>query len=738
MVKTKASGELEIDPAIRQKYKPSEREEEMLNFIYNDRFPAMRDSKDRQDAKKEWDLGYKNWEAMREPQGEEDWQSNHFVPLTTSVVESALAEVIDQSPQPIIMPRGSEDSPKATVMKHIFDYTWEVSNSDVSLYSIIKDAFICGTGIGQEYFYQDKRLEQDAKGKTKAVTFYEDSFLEPVKLDDFFVDETAREFTGPFAARDCVRRYIMNIDDFKTIFTGKTWNPLDNAQYVVPGGDNSYYEWYKPPEGINHERQVEVLWYWAIKPRDWLCIVANDVMVKMGPNPYKHKELPFAKAIDIKRPHRFYGKGEPALLESIQDEVNTIRRMIIDRNHLDIDKMFFVSSRLNLSDEDTIARPHGVIEVDDVNSAKAIEYGDIPRSVELTLKHLEDDGTIATGINPRAQSLPTAGTATEAAIIKESTLKRIRLKVRMFEKDFLVRIGKLRVSNILQYYPQTKLKRIVGEEASSEYDKQIATFTAKGLIDPGYAKKYESIPITGKELQFDTKGNLKESPNENTTFFELRPEYYTPSSLGFDIKFAAGATLPVSKTLMQSKTLEMYDRLFPMASAGIGFDPIKLGDMLLKLNDFNPSDFHIEKQGPEGGDAEARQTMLIQLAVQENKLMMQKQEIRGTAYSTPAHTQIHIAFTESPTFQNLSKDDPRVKIMANHIVEELTTQEARAGGGTGMPPDQTQENQPMGELGAQTQGMNSPMGPTASMGGNPEMTSILPGKIQGAGQAMMG
>lgn len=31
-------------------------------------------------------------------------------------------------------------------------------------------------------------------------------------------------------------------------------------------------------------------------------------------------------------------------LESIQDEINTLRRMVIDRNHLDIDKMFLVSN----------------------------------------------------------------------------------------------------------------------------------------------------------------------------------------------------------------------------------------------------------------------------------------------------------------------------------------------------------------------------------------------------------
>src|SRR5688572_23042117 len=106
---------------------------------------------------------------------------------------------------------------------------------------------------------------------------------------------------------------------------------------------------------MDHSKYVEVLWYWFEKHVDWICVVANDVLVFMGPNPYKHKKIPFARALDVKRTHKFYGKGEGALLESIQDELNILRRMVIDRNHLDIDKMFIGSNKLNLSEEDLIA-----------------------------------------------------------------------------------------------------------------------------------------------------------------------------------------------------------------------------------------------------------------------------------------------------------------------------------------------------------------------------------------------
>lgn len=730
-----AAGQTPIDFGIRQFYNPSDDQKEMIKFIYQ-RYVAMRSSKERIEAEKVWEKSSKQWEAYRDPRGPDDWQSNHYVPLTTSVVETALSEVIDQSPKPLILPRGSEDAPKAQLMQHIFEYTWDQGDGDTNLYKILKDVLIYGTGIAQEYYWRDARTIMTDTGEKKVVYSYDNPYLEPVPLNHFFIDENARDFVGPYAARDCIRRYIMDIDDFKAFFKGNTWDSLGNAKYVIPGGETGYYEWYKPPTGIDHSRQVEVLWYWAVRPHDWLCIVANDVMVVMGPNPYKHKELPFARAVDLYRPHKFYGKGEAELLESIQDETNTLRRMIIDRNHLDIDKMFFVSSRLNLSDEDTIARPHGMIPVDDINSAKPIEYGDIPRSVELSLGNLQDDATITTGINPRSQALPQAGTATEAAILKESTLKRIRLKMRLWEKDFLVRIGRLRLSNILQYFPTTKIEKIIGEEEASEYQNDISSLIAKGLLsspdDTNYSKKYQKIPIQGKKLEFDMSGNLTENSFSGTTFFELRPEYFVPSQSGYDIKFEAGSTLPVSKPLMQSKASEMYDRLIQLAVAGVGYDPVKLGDMLLKVNDYNPNDYHKDNQGQNTNLDQMVQAQ-IGFASQENKLLMDGKAIapKGTPYVNAAHTKIHVEFTSSPSFQALKKDDPRVKLMTQHIVGELASQEQRAG--LGNPPQQDQNGQQNGNLPPRPQTQVPSNAPTASLGGNPALTSTVPSLIQGGG-----
>lgn len=728
------------EPVIRSIYKPSDDEKAMLERVY-DRYIAMGDSPDRKAAEVEWRRGRKQWEALREDRYDDEWQSNHFVPLTTSVVEAALSEVIDQSPQPMILPRGSEDTSGAMIMGHIFSYTWEVADSDLEFEDILHDAFIEGTGIGQEYFYSDMRRIKTSRvegSKTRwneeDMVDYNDCYLECVKNDDFFIDENARSFRGPYAARDCIRRYIMHIDDFRNFFSGPVWDPLGSAKFVKPGGDTDYYEWYKPPQGLDHSKMVEVLWYWSEKPDDWLCVVANDVLVVMGPNPNKHKKLPFARAVDVKRTHKFYGKGEAALLESIQDELNTLRRMIIDRNHLDIDKMFIGSNRLNVSEEDLIARPHGFIPAEDGNAIKAVEYNDIPRSVELSMKHLEDDGTIVTGINPRAQALPTTGTATEAAILKESTLKRIRLKVRRIEREFLTRIARLRVSNILQYYPQPKLEKIVGEQGTLDFENQKKELQAKGLLvtkeDGLYKKKFREMRLENMDIVPAADGKMQQKSIQGYSFFELNPDYFLPKRGSYDIKFSAGSTIPVSKPLMQSKDLELYDRLIQLA-IGVPetYDPKKLGDMLIRSNEKNPADYSVEQTAPQD-DAQARFEMGVELANVENNLLIRGKAVPPTAYASSAHTLIHVRRTAAPDFQERSTDDPVVQAFIDHISGEIAAQQERESGVvTGGTPGAEGTTPPAGGAVVTPNQL-----PAAQMGGNRKLGEIMPSKIQGGGQ----
>ena len=701
------------EPEIKKVYNPTGREAEVRQHVY-DRYYRLQDK--RQETEGNWERWQKQWDAFRPPKDADDWRSDIYVPMTTSVIEAQLSEIVEQELRPWVVERGSEDSPKAAVMNAILDYTWDQAKSDLALFDILKDSLIFGTGIGMEYYWKQPRTIKNDQDKEVTTFEYDDCYLKPERLYDFYIDERARDFSGPYQAQDCIHRDVMDYDDFRNFFQGKTWDPMGNAALVKPGGDTNYYEFYKPPERMEHSREVEVLWYWN-KPEDLLAIVANDVLVVMKPNPYKHKQLPFFRVIDIRVPYQFYGKGEAELLSSLQEEQNTLRRMIVDRNHLDIDKSFLVSDTLTVEDEDLIAGPHRAIPVGDINQAKPLEYGDIPNSVFKSLELLNDDKIRVTGMDERQQSVSQSGTATEAAILKEATLKRINMKIWQMKKDSLVDIGRLRVANIMQFYSQPKLMEVVDKNQLAKLDPS-SKVTQDGKT---FQKQYRTVRLKDQAFGLNNvTGQPQITRAKGFTFFEAKPEFFLPSHGGFDIHYKATSQIPLSKPLQQQKGDELYDRLIKNPTV----DPWKLAEFELKSREVDPDDFKAQSQQKpdQGFDLEKA----MNLAGIENQMMMEGKKVGPTPFAPVPHTEAHIEYMKSNDFKTLASKEV-TDIFGLHVTGELKAQEMRgAAGGQGAqggpPTDQGQGQPPPGQGGQPPSGaaINAPMGnvaPGRMMGG---------------------
>ena len=711
---------------IRHRYHPSETNGEKadLEYVYR-RTQDMKNSRSASGIETKWEKWQKQYNGCRDDKRDNEWQSNIVVNTTAGIVESQLSEAIDQNYRPRYLPRGVEDKPRATVMNAINDYTWEVGMADVEVYKMTSEAFVLGTSIGQEYYRKEKRIVQqimetkkngEQKFKDVEINDFDDVYLEHVRLQDVWFDEYGRGLNGTYSAKDCVRRVIMNIDDFRNFFKGPIWNKYDNAKYVLPGGDVNYYEFYKPSQGIDHSKQVEVYWYWTTREtpgrpnvQDGLIVVANDVVIVRGPNPYNHKRLPFVRQVDILNADTFYGKGESQLLESIQEEQTTLRRMVIDRNHLDIDKMFLLSNReTDLSDDDLIARPHGVINVEDVDNIKPMEYGDIPASTFKSLDMLTDDAIRITGQDDRMQSVQSPTTATQAAILKEATLKRLRTKLWLLRNMTLYNVGLLRESNIRQFYSVPKVEKIIGQKGTDSYYARVRDAYKSGRLQmrngQPYEKKYKTIRLSNQKLVIG-KNDISLQKSKEPTFFEATPELITPMYGSFDVKVAPMPAIPVSKPLMQEKVSAMFDRLIQLPQV---YSPEKLGDALLETHDYDPDEFKPDKPIQEQLSSNLIGKSL-QVAQVENQEILNGKDLPPTPYAMEPHTEAHIAMINSPEMMQLPPDSPILAVLVRHIQGELQAQRQRAGAMQGVPG---------------MEGYKSPSGPSApSMGDvNPAMS----------------
>lgn len=320
--------------------------------------------------------------------------------------------------------------------------------------------------------------------------------------------------------------------------------------------------------------------------------------------------------------------------------------------------------------------------------------------------------------------------------------------MRILEREFLVPVARLRVANIIQFYSQPKMEKVVGEAGTKEFEKQILELQQKGQLEmvgkDFYAKKFKEIRLQDKAINFDTKGQPYEQPAPGVHFFEAKPEFFVPTARGgFDISFKAGSTLPISKPLLQTKTAEMYDRLIQLAM-GVpnSYDPVKLGDALLKVNDYNPEDYKsTPAQVPQDMQGQQLQQQLS-LAIDENKLMMQGQRVPPTAFASPAHTRIHAEFMKSAPWQAIPKEDPRVQNFLDHVMGEMMAQEGRNVSSGSSPAMGQGMDQGMGT--PMTPGQGTPPQISSSskvggpQGGNPALTATIPALIQGGGMAPVG
>lgn len=655
-------------------YKPNKQKVKALRRVY-DRYTDFKNYRQHPwggNLESMWKQWYQQYESWRPPKSFEDWQSNIVPPFTTTIVEKSVAEIVGQTLRPDVVEQGPEDAVAAKIVDKAIDYTWEIGDGDIELYKAIKQALILGKTVWQEYYFVDKRHVKmmtkfnfdtnEEEYEEKEIAEFDDVYGETVPLEDFFIDsETINR--GANKAPDCIRRYVMSEAAFKSRIKGSIWDQFGDAKYVRAGAKSDFYQFYDPIQ--NYEDKVEMLMYWSRYPDDKLIIVANDVVIRDGPNPYNHKQLPFAEGTDVKRVRGFYGIGQPELLQSIQDELTTIRRMRIDRQHLDIFKTFVTSDRDMLDEDENFVAPNRFIQSSDPGSFKALEHRDINPSAYREEELLKDDGRKVTGIESPGQ----ANTATEAAIFREVTMKALQLKIWLLSKELLSDIARLRASNIVQFWSVPKSIQVV---------------------DSKLIEEYRQIQTTDYAIEITRDGKVVEKPSKGENFFKIDPALIIPSRGGFNFRFSAEPTLPISKTLRQSKFLEMLNTPAAQIAINSGYwDPGKVADMLAETHDFSPEDFKSAQSMDQGQEQQPpiSPEKLIQLAEEEFNMIIKGVDVTGTAYAPFAHTQIHLAQMDSEAFKQAVQRDPRVgEIMTKHIMEEITGQRERAAGSEGGMP----------------------------------------------------
>lgn len=562
-----------------------------------------------------WNLDYKLWSMWHEYL---EGRSNLKSPISFAPIEASMAEFQENNLGITLTPEKECDQLKTRIMQYVLQALDNKSDMSIVNEATFHETLITGSAIRytgwisrykdvelilgsdkaekkvKDAVYSDdeeeiakvkKRLEEDKKPLTEETEIceYDDIASIPLSIYEFFIDPDARVLRGhAYEAIDCVWRTTPSIEQFRAEFRNSrdSFVLKDNIDKVkgVQTAEQMYQEgraFFRAPADIAQKDKVELIKYYN-KQTDQYIVIANDVLIRKGPLPYNHKQLPFSIHRFIKWPNMFYGVGLPVILESLQAEDETLRNMMLDQLKLTINPPILINSDIYGDIDQGWERiePGLKIEVSgnvDSSNIRWMEGSQYRPEYAIMRQSIREDAIITSGINPIAYSVPKPGEAVRNNVMSlESTLKMVKKGIKNWAEgtrdDY-----KQRIALMTQFYSDSMMQ----EFNPKHEDKELHGLTAKdklGGVDRANKKERiakigspaKSIRIDGYKLYDDGEG-LQEEKINDYSFFELKDEYFDLSG-DIDVQIEIDSLLPITRGLKMQKIEQAFAQLVPILS----------------------------------------------------------------------------------------------------------------------------------------------------------------------------
>lgn len=609
-------------------FKQTKKNQDLAIFV-RERLTDMKNYRAQFD--KAWDTYDRLYLSYPSGDPPENWQANVFVPMVMSTVLAILAEITSRRTRWKLLPNSPDDEEKVDTLMAITDYTMDKGNWDYESFKRDTEKLVYGTAVWKEIYREDRRVIRTRKftkdGEevtSEDVREFNDVFGKQIPIRNFYIDDQCTEIQN---ARDCAEKTVMDINEFRTRYAKyktskkvRQWGFIkptiteSQINNIPPGGDTNREGIYLPTSEIK-DKQVEVIEYYN-KPEDQHIIMANGIIVMEEPNPYEHKQLPYALDVAIPRIGSPYGIGIPQLLEGANEEINTIHNMMIDEGKLDINSPSVVGGMTTLDEDELQVRPGGVIPVEDVTQWKQVERRGLVQSHFSLLEEVKQTARVASGLDVRFAENSSPGGATDSATevirLQEASLRRIGLLNKILELSCLRRIGWLRTANIQQFYRDPlKVEMVLDDDGNIVIDEQ----TGK----PEYKKE-------NRRIRFQKEGTT------NYVFKEITPAQIRAS---VDVQVIPQSTQPMSQAVLAKRLTTALQTILAYPQALEIIDITELFKHYFKQLDM-PTAFvkDILKTNESG----------VELAQEETVALASGKKIPATPNPSMKHTAVHLAY----------------------------------------------------------------------------------------------
>jgi hypothetical protein len=372
-----------------------------------------------------WDLHEKIDLGWAEAPKQDEFESNVKSPMASGRIESTMQKLKKLNLEFVVRPddvQDPKDKRKAKVVQELVNNLFERREYKARMTSWFKDCLTHGSAFLHIYYLRKKRevdmpkidvdnMSDEEKEKLsnkeklyekETIYDYDDIAFEPVKIQEIFTDPSARNFHGTsYEAQYIIRRMLPSWAQFKAMYSADP--DAKNVSKVRPVSHyvGEQVEFFEPPTDVDNDDYVEVLHYYN-KADDRYIVVANDVLIKDMPLPYRHKQLPFVKIDAYEVLHQFYGMGIPDKLMNIQSEEEILKNLVYDRLHITANPMVKVKKSIygEFSKAYQTAEPGLMLPVNNQDDVMPLEYQAMNFDMFRGIDALNRDAVLATQIDP--------------------------------------------------------------------------------------------------------------------------------------------------------------------------------------------------------------------------------------------------------------------------------------------------------------------------------------------------
>jgi len=578
-----------------------------------------------------WDTADRLFLNIPDREPEEEWMANVFVPFILSTILAILSEITSRRTRWKLLPVTKEDEDKSDTLEAITEFTLDKGHWDDESFKRDMDKLVYGTSIWKEYYREDRRVIRERvihkdgseEIKEKDIHEFNDVYGQHIPIRNFYLDDAATEIRN---ARDCIERKIMDIRDFKVQYSKyrnskkvKEWGfikPTLSEREIrnIPEGGDLTREGNYIPSSILKDNEVEIIEYWN-KPKDEHILIANGILVTDEPNPYDHKQLPYAVDICIPKLNRWTGIGVCELLFPLNEELNTWRNMGLDQAKVSLHRPVIMDG-MTIMDEDEYKLRPGAIIPSEGGNAKTIDIPMPDANYHAMTEEIRQDARVASGLDVRfaeATNVKGNDTATEILRLQEASLRRIGLLTKVLEIKALPRIGMLRTMNIQQFYKDPLKVQQITNDAD-----QIMTDEETG--EQKLQKSYRVIRVKGEG-------------RPGYEFKEVKPEDIRGN---FDVYVVPQSTQPMSQAVLVKR---LNVAINTVLQSEVALQIVKLEELFKHFfKNLDLPDSIVKDVLPSETEKDA------QLAQEENQDMASGSDVKPTTNPSMQHTMTHYAY----------------------------------------------------------------------------------------------